>query len=43
MAALEKDEAPLCRTELNAQGEVAAPKEGAPIAHFSYVATGTGN
>ena len=35
MAALEKDEAPLCRTQLDGQGEVAAPKDGAPIAFFS--------
>jgi hypothetical protein len=35
MTALEKDEAPLCRTKLDGQGEVAAPKDGAPISFFS--------
>jgi hypothetical protein len=35
MTALEKDEAPLCRTPLDGQGEIAAPKVGAPISFFS--------
>eukprot|EP00873_Tetraselmis_striata_P015075 jgi/Tetstr1/435339/TSEL_024257.t1 len=35
MAALEKNEAPLCRMALDGQGEVAPPSDGAPVACFS--------
>jgi hypothetical protein len=40
MAALEKNEAPLCRMQLDGQGEVAAPVDGAPIAFFSSFTIG---